>query len=85
MEPEGRLGEASFADGATIAIVEGRKNLGGSPPTPNHLLLHILELRLPAKLQICFCFPAEERMLQKDLEEDPFAVEVPFVKGDDVD
>ena len=29
-------------------------------PAPGHLLLPILDLRLPAKLQSCFCFSAEE-------------------------
>ena len=85
MEPEGRLGEASFTDGAMITVSRGRKGLGGSRPTPDLLLLHTHVLLLPSKLQIYFCFPAEERSLQKDLEEDPFAVEAPFVEEDDAD
>ena len=57
-------------------------------PVLDLLLLLTLELQLPTKLQICFCFPVEERMLREegeDLEEDPFVVEAPFAREDGVD
>ena len=57
-------------------LLGGWKDLGGSRPAPDMFLLHTLELQLPTKLQICFCFPTEERMLREEgegLEEDPFA------------
>ena len=50
---------------------------------PGHLLLPILDLRLPAKLQSCFCFAAEEILREEsDLEMSPYAVrlEAPFFK-----
>ena len=79
-KPLSRMGQRQLLPrGAT------RKDLAGSRPTPDLLLFCILVLQLPAKLQIYFCLPTEERMLQKDLEEDPFAVEVPFAEGDGID
>ena len=79
MEPEGRLGEASFVDGEATAVVGGQKDLAGSRSARDILLLHTLVLQLPAKIQICFCFLVEERLPWKDLEEDPFSVEFPFI------
>ena len=62
-------------------LLGGWKDLGGSHLAPDLLLLHPLVLQLPAKIQIYFFFPTEERLLQKNLEEDPLAVDVPFTGG----
>ena len=60
----------------------------GAFPAPDFQLLQTHALRLPAELQICFCFLAEERMLREEgegLEEDPFSIEFPFAEGYGVD